>query len=87
MTSWLHLVRAEDLPYIIGTYDSTSMASTDLGKPGPMEIEVASGYDSQTAETKGDYSGAVAKTDKVEIALVKKLDRRILPTLWAMYFL
>ncbi|KAK5949530.1 hypothetical protein OHC33_009336 [Knufia fluminis] len=63
------------------------MASTDLGKPGPMEIEVASGYDSQTAETKGDYSGAVAKTDKVEIALVKKLDRRILPTLWAMYFL
>jgi hypothetical protein len=35
----------------------------------------------------GDYSGAVAKTDPVEIRLVKKLDWRIMPTLWAMYFL
>ncbi|KAL1632174.1 hypothetical protein SLS56_003908 [Neofusicoccum ribis] len=35
----------------------------------------------------GDYSGAVAKTDPEEIALVKKLDYRIMPTLWAMYFL
>lgn len=34
-----------------------------------------------------DYSGAVQKTDPVEIALVKKLDYRIMPTLWAMYFL
>ena len=33
-----------------------------------------------------DYSGAVAKTDPAEIALVKKLDWRIMPTLWAMYF-
>jgi hypothetical protein len=35
----------------------------------------------------GDYSGAVAKSDPVEIALVKKLDWRIMPTLWCMYFL
>ena len=35
----------------------------------------------------GDYSGAVAKNDPVEIALVKKLDFRIMPTLWSMYFL
>ncbi|KAL1874749.1 hypothetical protein VTK73DRAFT_226 [Phialemonium thermophilum] len=35
----------------------------------------------------GDYSGAVAKTDPAEIALVKKLDRRIMPMLCAMYFL
>jgi MFS family permease len=34
-----------------------------------------------------DYSGAVAKSSPEEIALVKKLDYRIMPTLWAMYFL
>ena len=35
----------------------------------------------------GDYSGAVAKTSQEEIALVRKLDWRIMPTLWGMYFL
>jgi hypothetical protein len=35
----------------------------------------------------GDYAGAVAKNDPVEIALVRKLDMRIMPTVWAMYFL
>lgn len=34
-----------------------------------------------------DYSGAVSKSDPKEIALVRKLDFRIMPTLWAMYFL
>ncbi|KAF2186018.1 MFS general substrate transporter [Zopfia rhizophila CBS 207.26] len=34
-----------------------------------------------------DYSGAVAKFDPKEIALVRKLDWRIMPTLFAMYFL
>lgn len=34
-----------------------------------------------------DYSGAVSKSDPKEIALVRKLDFRIIPTLWAMYFL
>lgn len=34
-----------------------------------------------------DYSGAVTKSDPVEIALVRKLDMRIMPTLWAMYFM
>lgn len=38
-------------------------------------------------EDGGDYSGAVAKTDPKEIALVKKLDIRIMGILWAMYFL
>ena len=38
-------------------------------------------------ERTGDYSGAVAKTDPREIALVRKLDWRIMPTLFAMYFL
>jgi hypothetical protein len=34
-----------------------------------------------------DYSGAHAKTDPAEIALVRKLDRWIMPTLWSMYWL
>ncbi|GKT56000.1 vitamin H transporter [Colletotrichum tofieldiae] len=34
-----------------------------------------------------DYSGAVAKSSPEEIALVRKLDLRIMPTLWCMYFL
>ena len=34
-----------------------------------------------------DYSGAVKKTSQEEIRLVRKLDYRIMPTLWAMYFL
>lgn len=36
---------------------------------------------------KRDYAGAVAKSDPAEIALVRKLDWRLMPTLWAMYFL
>ncbi|KAM0323241.1 hypothetical protein ACHAQA_008832 [Verticillium albo-atrum] len=35
----------------------------------------------------GDYSGATAKTDPAEIKLVRKLDRMIMPILWAMYFM
>lgn len=34
-----------------------------------------------------DYAGAAAKTDPAEIRLVRKLDMRILPTLFVMYFL
>jgi len=34
-----------------------------------------------------DYAGAAAKSDPAEIALVRKLDYRILPTLFVMYFL
>lgn len=34
-----------------------------------------------------DYSGAVQKTDAAEIALVRKLDMRIMPALFCMYFL
>ncbi|KAH7348097.1 major facilitator superfamily domain-containing protein [Pyrenochaeta sp. MPI-SDFR-AT-0127] len=40
-----------------------------------------------TAAEEGDYSGATKKTDPAEIALVRKLDIRIMPILWAMYFL
>ena len=34
-----------------------------------------------------DYAGGSAKTNPLEIALVRKLDVRIMPTLWAMYFM
>jgi len=55
-------------------------------KHASMQVEFA---DEKKLEqsTQGDYSGAVAKTDKAEIALVKKLDRRIMPALFVMYFL
>jgi hypothetical protein len=34
-----------------------------------------------------DYAGAIAKDDPLEIALVRKLDLRIMPILWCMYFM
>lgn len=50
------------------------------------EVEFKEGSRLEARED-ADYSGAVAKTDPAEIKLVKKLDWRIMPTLWAMYFL
>jgi hypothetical protein len=41
----------------------------------------------QARQQGGDYSGAVAKTDQAEISLVRKLDYRMMPTLFVMYFL
>lgn len=52
-------------------------------KPSDIHIEESD----PKLENGGDYSGAVAKTDPKEIALVKKLDIRIMGILWAMYFL
>lgn len=34
-----------------------------------------------------DYSGAALQTSPEEVRLVKKLDWRIMPCLWSMYFL
>ncbi|RSH79686.1 uncharacterized protein EHS24_009338 [Apiotrichum porosum] len=39
------------------------------------------------AATKGDYSGFTQKTDPKEIKLVRKLDRYIMPALFATYFM
>ena len=44
--------------------------------------EVASSKEG--AQSLGDYAGAHEKTDPLEIKLVRKLDMRIMPTLWAM---
>jgi hypothetical protein len=53
-------------------------------KPGVVQAE--SVYDNEKLAdiTEVDYSGAKEKTDPAEIALVRKLDRWIMPTLWAM---
>lgn len=52
-------------------------------KPVENFIEV-SGDDEKggVAQPGADYSGAVSKTSAEEIALVRKLDLRIMPTLW-----
>jgi hypothetical protein len=62
----------------------------DMYKYPPVQVENA-GQDVEKVGNaraiRGDYAGAVAKTDPAEIALVRKMDWRIMPTLWAMYFL
>ncbi|KAJ0114087.1 vitamin h transporter [Diaporthe amygdali] len=57
-------------------------------KPNDTFVEV-SGDDEKggVVQPGADYSGAIAKTSAEEIALVRKLDLRIMPTLWCMYFL
>lgn len=57
-----------------------------------LERQQTNGADSEMAKPiptveKTDYSGAHEKTDPREIALVKKLDRWIMPMLWSMYWL
>ncbi|RBQ74931.1 hypothetical protein FVER53590_13854 [Fusarium verticillioides] len=54
-----------------------------------VEMSVADGAEKPGVliDPEADYSGAVKKTDPAEIRLVRKLDFRIMPTLWAMYFL
>lgn len=54
-------------------YDDVANSEKDLKTQVPIEG--------------ADYSGAVAKTDPAEIALVRKLDFRIMPALFIMYFL
>jgi hypothetical protein len=53
--------------------DDVASSENDLKQGGPVEG--------------ADYSGAVSKTDPEEIALVRKLDFRIMPALFCMYFL
>jgi hypothetical protein len=50
------------------------------------DVEIAKSNEYEPEQV-GDYSGAVEKSDPAEIALVRKLDLRIMPTLWAMYFM
>lgn len=59
--------------------------TTQREKDVDVQLEFAADEPEKTQL--GDYSGAVAKTDKAEIALVRKLDMRIMPALFCMYFL
>jgi hypothetical protein len=62
----------------------------DVEKNTSLQVDdiSTSEKDLKTSDAKGgDYSGAVAKTDPAEIALVRKLDMRIMPALFCMYFL
>jgi len=63
------------------------MAVKDPEKPQSVQLEIASAGDIPSPQQEGDYSGAVSKSNAAEIALCRKLDRRILPILWAMYYL
>ncbi|CAI6341921.1 unnamed protein product [Periconia digitata] len=68
------------------------MATKTDDKPEVLMLEAQRTHDSElmkpTLHTgKEDYSGAHEKTDPKEIALVKKLDRWIMPMLWSMYWL
>jgi hypothetical protein len=64
---------------------------TDLEKNSSLHVDdVASSekdFKTDGPVEGADYSGAVAKTDPAEIALVRKLDYRIMPALFCMYFL
>ncbi|KZZ91134.1 Major facilitator superfamily domain, general substrate transporter [Moelleriella libera RCEF 2490] len=64
------------------------VAASEAKDDGLVQLEHAeTDQPSPLAKGPTDYSGARAKSDPVEIALVRKLDRRILPMLWGMYFL
>ncbi|KAM0323837.1 hypothetical protein ACHAQA_008415 [Verticillium albo-atrum] len=72
--------------------------SSEKHQAGPRDMETKPSDDfveksGDSSETEkglregADYSGAVKKTSAEEIALVRKLDWHIMPTLWSMYFL
>lgn len=84
----------------IGDYDFSADMSTPVNKDEAIheKSEVVHQDDAlfRTASEAGpekplprigkvDYSGAYEKTDPKEIALVKKLDRWIMPMLWCEY--
>ena len=56
-------------------------------KPASIRVEDYTDEKNVGVGHGGDYSGAVKKTSKEEIKLVRKLDIRIMGVLWAMYFL
>lgn len=61
--------------------------SSDMPEVKQVESLQYADLEKSPTASGGDYSGAVKKTDPKEIALVRKLDFRIMPILWAMYFM
>jgi hypothetical protein len=69
---------------------TTSDSKGDIEKNSSQQIDdIVSERDLKDVSRNpdADYTGAVAKTDPAEIALVRKLDYRIMPALFCMYFL
>ncbi|KAK7715109.1 hypothetical protein SLS64_003806 [Diaporthe eres] len=76
---------------------STPVTKNDSGSEKPDVVHQDDALFRTTSEAgpekpiprvgKVDYSGAYEKTDPKEIALVKKLDKWIMPMLWSMYWL
>ncbi|KAJ5103812.1 hypothetical protein N7532_004341 [Penicillium argentinense] len=52
-----------------------------------LHLDYVDSINDANEKDQADYSGATAKTDPAEIRLVRKLDMRIMPIMWAMYFL
>ncbi len=50
-------------------------------------VEAVQDQEALTSDAKADYSGFAQKTDPAEIKLVRKLDVRIMLSLWSMYWL
>ena len=68
---------------ILSTSDVEKNSSHHVDDVATSEKDMKAGVSNES----GDYSGAVAKTDPAEIALVRKLDFRIMPALFCLYFL
>jgi hypothetical protein len=70
---------------------TTTTRNADLEKNSSLQIDDVSSSEKDlkldTPVDGADYTGAVGKTDPEEIALVRKLDYRIMPSLFCMYFL
>ncbi|KAH8728074.1 major facilitator superfamily domain-containing protein [Phaeosphaeriaceae sp. PMI808] len=69
---------------------ATIIPNTDPEKSSALQINnvaLEKDYKHEAPIEGADYSGAVSKTDPAEIALVRKLDSRIMPSLFCMYFL
>jgi hypothetical protein len=70
---------------------TTDLHKSDLEKNSSLHVDDIASSDKDLKvdgpAAGADYSGAVAKTDPAEIALVRKLDYRIMPALFCMYFL
>lgn len=72
---------------------STEDHRTDLKKDMPLQVDDVEAFEKESKVNinspvlGADYSGATVKTNPEEIALVRKLDYRIMPALFCMYFL
>lgn len=70
--------------------DDTSLVERHMSPADELKKFDSLNSDVDTEAKQGikiDYSGARAKTNPAEIALVKKLDWHIMPMLWLMYWL